>query len=199
MASRGVVYVAVGPNAKEEAKKSIRTLRRHNNLDVQVISDGLINGCNTVTFNNPGRGARRAKLSIHNLVPWDNVLYIDADTRVHGNLEVGFDILEDGWDLVIVPSENQNENALWHVREEEREATLQVVPAPLQLQGGLFWFNRERCKYMFDGWLDEWLRWSGKDQAALLRALEKEHVKIWLMGRPFNGGSVVEHLFGRAR
>ena len=200
MASRGVVYIAFGKNAREEATKSIQSLKRHNNLDVVVVSNKALGNYNVKTFDSPGWGARQAKLSIHRLVPWDDVLYLDADTRVKGDLSIGFDILADGWDLIITPSEHQNESVLQHVNKEgERAMTLDMVPSPLQLQGGVFWFNRTRCYHMFEEWRNEWQRWKNKDQAALLRALEKEPVRVWLLGRQFNGGNVVEHLFGRAR
>jgi len=29
--------------------------------------------------------------------------------------------------------------------------------------------------------------------------LEKNPIKLWLLGRAYNGGSVVEHHFGKAR
>ena len=100
----------------------------------------------------------------------------------------------------MVPSGNQGTDLLWHVDEEEREATLDEVLNPLQLQAGVFWFKRnERTELLFTEWRKEWLRWKGQDQAAFLRALARAPVRMWILGFPFNGGAVIAHLFGRTR
>jgi hypothetical protein len=110
-------------------------------------------------------------------------------------------MLEDGWDLVIAPSDHQHEDWLWHVSPSEREETRENIGhEALVLQGGV-WFVRknERTQRLFDLWGREWRKHCGQDQGALLRALYQAPVRVWLLGRPWNGGAVIEHRFGMAR
>lgn len=200
----GAIYVAYGDIARTEARLSIESLRQHNALPVVVVSDGHIetHGVQHVQFPVPGWGARRAKLNCDNLVPssWDAFVYIDADTRIYQSLQPGFDILSDGWDIAITPSENQEDDFLWHVEDEEFKVTKEELGVCLQLQGGLFFVQRnEATAAFFSAWRREWEKYRKVDQGALLRALHSSPVKVWLLGRPWNGGVVVGHRFGMCR
>lgn len=196
------VYVAYGNAARKEARLSIKSLRQHNRGNVTVVSDKRL-GIGKFHKMSPGPGTlgRWPKVNLDQL-GFDQACYLDADTRAYGSLQVGFDILDAGWDMVIVPSTQQDDGLLHHVSEAEREATFSELGTSdvLQLQGGVFWFRRsERALALFDAWRAEWLRWKDQDQGALLRALNKVPVKLWLLGKPFNGGAVVGHRFGMAR
>ena len=189
----GTIYVAYGERAKQETAKSAASLRRHNDLPIITIDETV--------FDRPGPGARWAKLNVDRLSPFDYTLYLDADTRVNGDVSAGFGMLGDGWDLLIAPSVNQGHECFRHIGQIENQATLDELenPFPLQLQAGVMFFHRERCARLFAAWRDEWLRFKGQDQAALLRALNREPVRVLLLGRAWNGGKLIEHLFGRAR
>lgn len=199
----GVIYVAFGHNARQEATASIISLRQHNDLPVTVVCDATldIEDVECIPFRKPGPGARWAKLNIDNLAPeaWTNILYLDADTRIKASITAGFDLLADGWDMAIAPSTCQDHDALWHLSGEERALTLSEIVEPLQLQAGVMFINRRRCAALFAAWRDEWQRFGDQDQGALLRALKREPVRVYLLGRDWNGGAVIEHLFGRAR
>jgi hypothetical protein len=185
----GVVYVAIGAKSQAEVKLSIESLKRHNDLPVTVID----------SFNNPGKGARWAKLHIDQLVDYDRVLYLDADTRINGDVTSGFNLL-DNWDMAIAPSINQDGRVFAHIRPGERLQTIkELYHIPLQLQAGVMFFDRLRCAKLFECWREEWLRWKDQDQAALLRAMAKCPARVWLLGRAWNGGELVEHLFGKTR
>ena len=195
---RGIVYVAYGEKAHAEAKASIACL--HGGLPVAVVSDKLIAGVQSIEWATPGYGARWAKLNIDKLSPWEDTLYLDADTRPKADVTVGFEILDDGWDLVVTPSGNQGENWLWHITDEERGVTEAEIGRRLQLQMGVFWFRKsEAMEQLFECWRQEWTRWGGEDQGAFLRALARCPVKIWLFGRPWNGGGLIAHHFGQVR
>lgn len=195
----GIVYVTWGMPAKRAAAQSQQTLRKVSDLPIYVVDETTFSG-------DPGYGARFAKLNIDLLVPWDYVLYLDADTEVFGDIGAGFEILRKGWDMVIVPSVNQNSECMAHLELEDRAHTCKTLGLPLpyilQLQGGVFWCHKERCKKFFEIWREEWSWMKKKDQGALLRALERCPLKIWLLGRPFNsvqrGDAVVWHNFGSA-
>jgi len=74
-----------------------------------------------------------------------------------------------------------------------------MSPLQLQLQGGMFFYHKERCTQFFKLWREEWKHWKQQDQGALVRALYKIPLRIYLLGYPWNGGELIEHLFGRAR
>ena len=197
---RGIVYVVYGEKARTEAAMSIRTMQQYHDLPVAVIGD-QVEGVECIAFEQIDAGGRWAKINIDQLSPFDLTLYIDADTRVRGDLSRGFEILADGFDLAMTISTNQGDDLFWHVGETERQATFDELGYhPLQLQAGVMFVRKsERTARMFSAWRDEWLRWRDQDQAALLRALKKAPVKLWLLGCPYNGGELVAHLFGRIR
>lgn len=194
--SRGIVYVAYGTKARAQMAMNYRALELAGmRLPVTVIDETV--------FKRRDIGARWSKLNLDTLSPYEQTLYLDADTRVRDDISVGFDILTDGFDLVIVPSSAQGSRLFGHIGAEEKEHTLMTLcnPYPLQLQGGVFWFvKNETTKALFDAWRNEWERYENQDQAALLRALDRvTDLKIWLLSNEFNGGGAVDHYFGQAR
>ena len=201
--SRGVLYVAYGSKARQEARLSAESLARiHPRWPVRVITDGEVVGwAPTIHWPNQGTPGRWAKVNLDALTPWEQTLFLDADTRVYDKLEVGFSYLDQGWDMVIVPSIPQGTEILGHCSDPERFATLwECRIEPLQLNTGAIWFRQStRVKQLFQAWRREWQRFKDKDQGALLRALEQSTARIALLGRPFNGGAVVSHRFGMAR
>lgn len=196
----GVVYVAFGENAQKAMKDSLKTLHKVSRYPTFIVDE------NTFT-ENPGFGARWAKLNIDRLAPksWEYILYLDADTLVKSPIDRGFEILQGGdWDMALTMSLNQGGESLRHLDEEERLYTQRTLSEffPLQLQLGVFYFNRETCKKFFEVWRKEWQRYKIQDQGAFLRALYRSPIKLWLLGRqyntPYKKNAIVEHLFGRA-
>ncbi len=145
-----------------------------------------------------GLPGRFAKVNLDLLSPYDYTLFLDADTRIYASLWSGFDALKRGWDLVMVASKPQTEECLGHLGKEERDLTLyELPPGPLQLNTGVMWFQKSQAvQALFAEWRKQWTRWKQHDQGALLRALQKVPVKLWLLGWPFNGGSIIGHRFG---
>jgi len=202
--TRGICYVAYGDKALNECAQSLETLRwYHKKLPVTVISDkSHALHADYKHAQSVDAGGRWAKLNLDTWSPYDETLYIDADTRIRERLDVLFQSLEDGYEFVIVPSNNQSAgNLLWHVSEGERETTYDEVGyTPLQLQGGVFAFRKtDAVLALFEAWREEWERYKDQDQGALLRAIHRVPVRYRLLGRPFNGTTVIQHLFGRCR
>lgn len=201
--SKGVLYVAYGKAARKEARLSAESLYRvHPRWPVIVVSDVAdIGWAPSVAWADLGTPGRWAKVNLDVLSPWDQTLFLDADTRVLDQLHVGFSLLDRGWDVVIVPSMPQGGDILGHCTECDRNATLWECSAdPLQLNTGVMWFGKGwRTRRLFREWRSQWLRFKDKDQSALLRALEKSTVHVALLGRSFNGGAAVAHRFGMAR
>jgi hypothetical protein len=200
---RGVLYVAYGPAAIYEAERSILSLKRyHPAWPVLVVGEKRLQGAKFIKVpdDNDKAPGRWAKVRLDQFSPFDDTLFLDADTRVYGKLDIGFDLLAAGWELVMIASGPQAEEALGHLCQKERYETLTETVDPLQLNTGVMWFRKcERVGRLFDEWRRQWERYKDKDQGALLRALEVRPVKLFLLGRPFNGGAVVAHRFGACR
>lgn len=196
MESRGIIYIAYGDKAISEFIKSSETMRQVCNHPIVVISDKNVAGQKTIVFDSEPTG-RWAKLNADCLSPFDLTLYLDADTRVRQPIDAGFEMIADGWDLAITPSQQQGPELLWHVGEDDKEYTLDTLGFDaLQLQGGLFFFRKSRkVKRFFTRWRIEWLKYKNQDQGALLRALYANPAKVWLLGHCWNGGAIVEHTF----
>jgi len=198
----GVVYVAYGQKALQEARFSAESLTMvHREWPVVVISDHEVGWAPSIEWVDRGTPGRWAKVNLDVLSPFEGTLFLDADTRVYGDLRIGFNLLELGWDMVMVHSQPQGGALLGHLTDHERIVTLsQCSIDPLQLNTGVIWFQKsERVRRLFREWRVEWERFKDKDQGALLRALEKCKTSIALLGRPYNGGAVVGHRFGAAR
>ena len=218
MAEQGVVYVVYGPKAAKALRRSLCGLWQHNDVQVAVVVhdfgiDGLgpDDGVTLLKFPGPVidnvKNSRWAKVNMLRLVRerlhWKRVLYLDADTVVRDDVMAPFQMVEDGWDIVLAPSVNQGDRLLAHIGADELEATLSEIgnAQPLQLQAGVMWFDVERCAAFFDVWREEWKRYQDQDQAAFLRALHREPMKVMLLDRAWNSqkGSIIEHAFGTAR
>lgn len=201
---RGVCLIAYGDKAESEVKQCIESYRRWHDWPWLIAGDagGLwqIKMDQDANYSNVQK-SRWAKVTLDRWSPFDETLYLDADTRVQGNLSAGFQMLDDGFDMVITHSAQQADGNMWHIAQDEREATFAAYQCGdvLQLQGGVFWFRKsEAVTRFFEAWRAAWLRWRSYDQAALLRALRVAPLKIHLLGRPFNGGAVVQHRHGQA-
>ena len=195
------MYVAYGPSARRETTYGLDALRRWYDGPVTVVSDEPLPGARYVTSARIDKGARWQKLNLDTLSPYVYTLYLDADTRVQGDIRPAFGLLADGWDVVITASENQQGHWLWHVGEADREATRAAIGFDgLQLQAGVLgvaWNARTRA--LWQAWREEWQRFQNQDQGAFLRALYRNPVRLWLLGRDWNGGALIAHRFGMAR
>ena len=200
--SYGVVYVAYGDAAGREATMSLATLRSAHRYPVAVIGNQPLPLAKQIKFAEAGWGARNAKLNLDTLSPFDDTIYLDADTRVRGDLSAFYCWLDHGYDLIIGASGNQGDKALWHVSEAERERTLDEIGfTPLQLQAGLFAFRKSPAiSAFFSSWRAAYADEPNpqQDQAALLRALYTTPVRFLLLSRAFCDMNV-SHLFGKLR
>ncbi len=192
----GVVVVVYGERAERCATRLAAALARVcPGLPVHVyreIRDGFT----------PVQNSRIAKLTVLDWTPFEYTCYLDADTVAYADIRAGFEMLADGWDLVITPSSNQSDDLLWHIGEDDRAVTFAALGTrdPLQLQAGVMFVARnEATRALFDQWLGEWLAYRNQDQGALLRALVAYPVKVWLLGHPWQNGAVIGHHYGEAR
>ena len=197
------MFVAYGDSARQECAKAIYSLRQHHDWPVTVMAEGPIEGAAHVYAPRLDPGVRLVKLNMDTLSPYESTLYLDADTRVRGDLSAGFGVLADGWEMAIAPSPRQHGDALGNCSERDRDATWETYGTRwlLALQGGvMFWRRCEAMSRLFAAWREEWARFRQMDQAALLRALWQVPVRLWLLGHDWNerNGALLSHLHGRA-
>lgn len=202
---RGVVYIALGATWRSHVALSIGTLKAQNPyLQVWIMTDGEVKGADErlqLPYPYPQKIttdrqlSRWAKTALADANTPDRCMYLDADTQVCGSLEAYFAPLDSGFDMVITASINQGAHMLRHATPDERLVTLnEVGTGAVQLQAGAFsWARNERTRTLFATWRQQWWRWADVDQGALMRAIRVSGVRLWLLGRDFNGGSVVKH------
>jgi lipopolysaccharide biosynthesis glycosyltransferase len=139
-------------------------------------------------------GGRHAKLKVDELAPkdWTHILYLDADTEVTANISFLWEVLEDGWDLVICKNPGKyhlTRNMVRPDNKDECEKTFGILGTDevMQLNGGVFGYQRnERTKAFFEAWYQEWQKFGKRDQAAMLRALWRVPLKMLVLTSVWN-------------
>jgi len=199
--TKGVLYVAFGRNAEKEARLSCRSLTNYHAWPISCISDRRQDWARTQTVTAGGKPGRWAKVHLDTLSPYYDTLFLDADTRVRSDLGIGFRLLQNGWDFVMVPSGERWQD-FDNATQEERAETLMELPLDtLTLNTGVMWFRKTtRVRKFFAEWRRQWERWKDVDQAAFARALEARPMALFVLGWPYNDvqGTVVMHRFGMA-
>jgi len=221
MSERGVIYMAWGQNAIEQAKQSVGSLRRFlPKIPVMVVGDQaacdafaenktvLTHFCNVNPFNpDQKKGytflAGRVKPLLDGISPWDETLYVDADTYFQQSPMEGFNLLK-RWDVALAETQTRclGEGI---AGKEECEATAEELGARLLLyhnSGMIFWRKNERTKALFELWGEEWRRYQGWDeQVAFLRALMRSEAVFKTLPYTWNHSGLNEcymlsHWFG---
>jgi len=199
-----VLWIVIGENARTLAQRSRASLE---SVAPEVYEKRIVHepvGQRPKIMLNPMRASRCAKTTLFDSLSWTRTeaLYVDADTIFTDDPHVFFDIIRAGFDLVIAPSPNQNKDHLWHLQPEDRQLTYESCGhVPVQLQGGVFAFAiNERVRRFFNAWYGEWSIYADQDQGALLRALHRVPLRVWLAGGPMTwDGGIIKHLWGEAR
>jgi hypothetical protein len=187
---RGVIYMCWGDPATREAEASMRSLWKATpGMAVMVVGDckaikyfagreGVtVQPCDVDPFTNQtafGFKAGRIKPLLYKLSPFEQTLYVDAETEFKISPGLGFDLLEK-WDFVIAEAELRSLATTFPDNRTEADRTAAWIKTPHILyhnSGMLFWRKNDATAHLFDLWASEWLKFKGWDeQVALLRAL----------------------------
>lgn len=193
---RGVYVVAYGEPARKCAVTCLKSIRRYMpDVQIALAADKPL-GVEDVYIPAPDAdiGARSVKTEMYDVAPqwWEQALYLDADTELVAPVSYLYQVLDDGWDVVICV----NPSKYATIRNMKRPDNLdecdytykQLGSEELsQLQGGVMAFQRnERTAAFFRAWHSEWQRYGKRDQAALLRALWAHPCKVYLLGNEWN-------------
>jgi hypothetical protein len=117
--------------------------------------------------------AGRIKPLLAGLSPFDQTLYVDADTTFRRSPEVGFKQLGK-YDVVIAETETRNlyDTIAGASESKYTQKLFGIGCIGYHNSGMIFWQKNDRTNKLFDLWAEEWQRFSLWDeQVALLRAL----------------------------
>jgi len=187
--TRGVIYMTWGEAAMADADKSMTSLWKHSpGMPVFVVGDreaeAHYQGKAGVTFHyvaidpfknasSQGFLAGRIKPLLAKLSPFDQSLYVDADSEFSTSPEPAFAFLE-RWDFLVAETETRSlKDSIAGIAESKWTANWLGTPHLLYHNSGmLFWRRNAATDRLFDLWSEEWQRFSGWDeQVPLLRAL----------------------------
>ena len=219
--SAGVIYMAWGENAVQQADESIRSLWKHDRAYAVMVVGNEETGNwfkdrKNVQFHqvdvdpfDPSKAkgykflAGRIKPLLAGISPFERTLYVDADTMFKRSPKVGFDLL-DRWDVAL--AETQTRSLVEGVAGvKECLATADWVGTKHILyhnSGMIFWKRNEHTSKLFDLWSEEWKRYKGWDeQVALLRALIRSDCMFLTLPHTWNCYSdreshLLHHWFG---
>lgn len=193
---RGVYYVAYGEPARKCATAAIASFRKFlPDIPVALVGSEPL-GCEDVFIKHDDEdiGGRAAKVLIDELAPqdWTYIAYLDADTEITAAETFLWNLVEDGWDMAICKNPGRFHTASQMRRSDnadECDYTFRQTGTDqlIQLNGGVFCYQRNpRTRLFFKSWVEEWRRYGKRDQAALLRALNKHPLKIYVLGNEWN-------------
>lgn len=193
---KGILYICFGDKHISMVRNSIESLRKSgNDLPVAVITDSQLNNCQIIKagpcvnkFDN-----RYYKTQIHKLSPWDETLFLDADTLVINRLdEIWSFIHESPAALALdflgkigptVPHTHKNP-----VKRDSMNELLKLRNSNHEYHNtGVILFKK--CPYtfnLFDKWHELWNKFKTIDQPAFGCALAKTGISIDLLPQTYN-------------
>jgi len=194
--SRGIYCVAFGDQARACAAKMMQSARQHlPEIPIALCAAEPI-GFEDIFIQQPDSdvGGRRAKLKAYDLAPaeWEQVLYLDADTVITGDIRHYFNLIADGWEFVIAKDPHLMDTMRSFARANNRaeyDYTAGKIHTmnTLQFNGGVWAFGRsKRIAAFFKRWQAEWERYAQRDQGALIRAMYSDPLKIYILGNEWN-------------
>ncbi len=192
----GMYTVAFGEQARRCAVRLIKSFKKYMpNVPVALAAETPL-GLEDVFIKTPDKdiGGRGAKLRACAATPkaWQYVLYMDADTEVVSDLSPLFQMLNDGWELVICKDMHKYHTVDMMLRPDnaaEFHLTKELLGTGdlMQYNGGLVGFRRnQRVHDFFEKWLYEWRRFAKRDQGALLRALYFKPLRLMVLPNHWN-------------
>lgn len=229
--SRGVVYITFGTKAAVATGRSANSIRRLG-LDIPIVTIGDIAVPHTTHIPWPRESPRsnmgdlgflagKIKPFIYDLSPFEQTLYLDADTSVRKDISPGFDYLID-YDIC-VSYHTKPDGQIWYVDEifgdpvlsppispnsvREREMTQALIGnkrMPFINSGVIFFRTANSTQHFFEAWYEEWLVFKDWDeQMSAHRAIVKcPELKVLLLPpiwnqKYLNDSTIILHKMGK--
>jgi hypothetical protein len=200
-ANRGVLYLALGEGYTRLATDSARTLRLHGyDGPVRVITDApsheLVDlECETLVVGSlPGGFASRFHKTQLYRWSFERTLFLDADTIVISSIEEVWETLA-GHDIAMAPDMHASvaDVLAKSVNDPARRAPEYQLMRELDLidrryynSGVMLWEQNGRMSRMFSRWHQEWNRFGGEDQLALVRAIAATGARVATLDSAWN-------------
>jgi hypothetical protein len=192
-ANKGVLYLALGESYTRLATGSARTLRLHGyDGPVRVITDAPTRDlvdleCETLVVGSlPGGFASRFHKTQLYRWSFERTLFLDADTIVISAIDEVWDLLA-GHDIAMAPDLHPDvaDVIARSVNDPARRAPEYQLMRELGLvdrryyNSGVMLFDQNgRMARLFRHWHQEWNRFGGEDQLALVRAIDATGAKV---------------------
>ncbi len=215
--SRGIVIVAVGRRYLDLALSCAKSIKQYSNLSIALITTENLTPEEKTNFQmilNARRSdfgfsdqqeARLLKGAAYWISPFNETIYLDADTLCRGDIDCVWQFLGSAQIAMtkdaIAPTVGRS-----LVKGMEKDCTLERLGHSFpQYSGGvLVWKHSLHVEDLFRNWLAEWLVWCSIDQLALARALHRTKIIPVTLPPEFNvtsldckaaeGAIVVHHL-----
>ena len=200
-ANKGVLYLAMGASYTRLATDSARTLRLHGyDGPIRVITDAPSNDlvdleCETLVVGSlPGGFASRFHKTQLYRWSFDRTLFLDADTIVISPIDEVWEQLA-GHDIAMAPDMHPNVGDVLarSVNDPTRRAPEYQLMRDLGLverryyNSGVMLFDQNgRMSRTFGRWHQEWNRFGGEDQLALVRALAVTGARVSTLDSAWN-------------
>ncbi len=207
--SRGVVYVATGDYFVKRVAISIATLRRFYAGPIMLLTDSpadYFTACAKkyrITVNvqptgeaHAGLSSRVLKTQAAKFCPYDEALFLDADTLVLRPVRPLWRYFKATQPMAMTLSEFHakihDAAGATHMRNRAYAADLRATerltgPAfPHYSSSTMLWRRTAHVLQLFESWYEEWRQVKGPDMFALARALHKVKLPVATLPRCFN-------------
>lgn len=182
-APRGAIYAAKGEIYVETARRSARSLRKHNpNLPIHLFSDvddtsGVFDAVHT-DYPLPDQ----PKVGAVPFSPFAETLYLDCDTIVRANLDSMFDLLQ-RFDLAVAHV------VLWNRKMHQQTDRTPVPECFAEPNMGVFLYRTDtpRMASFLAKWKENFDAYGGwNDQIMMRELLWSEDVRFYVLPEAFN-------------
>lgn len=179
--TQGVLYLATSEETKAQLQHSIRSLEKVGYRgDIHVLDDPKWQE----------HESRHLKTRMVHLSPFDETIFLDTDIiatknfdHLFGSCDFGMSLdVHDTLDKILV------HNPSSYVCQEELALMRQhYEPHTPHFNSGVVIFNHKQDTWdLCHLWWNQWLRFRGVDQFALIRALKKSKVRVTTLGVELN-------------
>ncbi len=207
--SRGLIYIVFGESCERMAASTIAYSRQFTDLPICVVTNTKrispawddIEDISFVEVKSGFTHNRRYKLRMNEYSPFDETLYLDADSVIQNEgIEKAFDLLEEHdmvMNLLLDWKVGDKIIRLYRTALRRTELTL-----PLKVFNGAFicFKNNQKTRDLFHLWYDNWvITGKGREMPALACAIKQSDVQVNCLPRGFfspdyyNEDSIVQH------
>ena len=177
--TKGYMYISYGKAFTEECLMSIKSLRRHTNLPIALLTDQVIKKPKGVSVLKLIKAKHlRAKVDYMDQSPFEKTVFLDTDTVIVRNCDDMFDLL-DRFDVAIVNDFARKRKMYGKIIPEYGEIPYSFSEAN---SGVIAFNNSKRTKDFLQLWKKYFYKYKkesgGWDQASFRIALWKSDVKI---------------------